>query len=224
MNKKKKIMPILFALFSIICGLLSKDIVIGIPTLLTGLLCAWYATQGKSINYVMGFINYLLMAYTSFENRLYGLFFFNVSIFAPFQLLGYFSWKKASDKNDIVISRKFTLKNSIIIITSCIASSLFTGYILAQIPGQRLSILDASSNCLNLCGIVLMCLRFKEGWWLWLLNNIIDLIIWIFTFIAKGPNATMMLLVSIGYLLLNIYGLYNWYRDKPMKNIIKNES
>ena len=42
--------------------------------------------------------------------------------------------------------------------------------------------MDAASNCINLCGVVLMILRFKESWWLWLINNVIDLIIWIIIF------------------------------------------
>ena len=223
MKQRRDILAsILFIILSIVCGFATKDFVIGIPTLLTGLLCAWYTTQGKSFNYIMGFINYLLMAYTSYVNHLYGLFLFNTFIFAPFQLIGYFSWRKSCDANNTVISRKFTIKNSIIIIISCVLSSLLLGFVLSQIPGQRLSILDATSNCLNLCGIVLMCLRFKEGLWLWLMNNIADFLIWLFTFIAKGPNSTMMLLVSTGYLLLNIYSIYNWYHFKNKQEVTKN--
>ena len=70
--------------------------------------------------------------------------------------------------------------------------------------------MDASSNCINLCGIILMILRFKEAWWIWLVNNIIDLIIWIITVLNKGDGSIMMLLVSIGYLLINIYGIIKW--------------
>lgn len=55
-----------------------------------------------------------------------------------------------------------------------------------------------------------MILRFKESWWIWLVNNVIDLIIWIITFINNGEGSMMMLLVSIGYLLINIYGIIKW--------------
>lgn len=79
--------------------------------------------------------------------------------------------------------------------------------------------MDASSNCINLCGVILMILRFKESWWLWLINNIIDLSIWIITFINKGEGSSMMLLVSIGYLLINIYGIIKWHIEaKKNKN------
>ena len=55
-----------------------------------------------------------------------------------------------------------------------------------------------------------MILRFKECWWVWLFNNILDLTIWIITVINKGDNSIMMLLVSIGYLTINIYGIISW--------------
>ena len=55
-----------------------------------------------------------------------------------------------------------------------------------------------------------MILRFKESWWIWLVNNIIDLGIWIITFVERGEGSFMMLLVSIGYLLINIYGIIKW--------------
>lgn len=106
--------------------------------------------------------------------------------------------------------REFTLKNSILITLSCIILNLILGYLLTLIPGQRLAFLDSTSNIINLCGVILMILRFKECWWVWLFNNIIDLIIWLITVINKGDNAIMMLLVSIGYFSINIYGIIKW--------------
>lgn len=37
----------------------------------------------------------------------------------------------------------------------------------------------------------------------------IDLIIWLINTINNTQNAAMMLIVSIGYMLINIYGLFN---------------
>ena len=85
--------------------------------------------------------------------------------------------------------------------------------LLNLIPNQRLALMDAASNCINLCGVVLMILRFKEAWWLWFINNIIDLSIWIITTLNNGTGSVMMLLVSIGYLLINIYGMIKWHID-----------
>lgn len=210
MSKKNIIITIICIIISIICGIITNDLIIGGIILATGLLCAYFASEGKRINYILGLINYLLMGYVSFRNNLFGIFFFYIFIFSPLQIYGFISWKKNLNKDDNVKVREFTLKNSIIITLSCIVGSFILGYILILIPGQRLALMDAASNCINLCGIVLMILRFKESWWLWLINNVIDLIIWIITVANNGYSSIMMLLVSIGYLLINIYGVIRW--------------
>ena len=210
MSKKNIIITIICIVIVIISVIITNDILVGGSILASGLLCAYFASEGKRVNYILGLINYLLMGYVSFKNNLFGIFFFYIFIFSPLQIHGFISWKKNLNQDNNVKVREFTLKNSIIITLSCIIGSLILGYVLTLIPGQRLPFMDAASNCINLCGAVLMILRFKESWWLWLINNIIDLIIWIITFINKGEGSAMMLLVSIGYLLINIYGVIKW--------------
>lgn len=210
MNKKYFIVTIVCLIISVVTGILSNDLLIGGTILLTGQLCAYFASEGKRINYVIGLINYLLMGYVAFKNNLFGIFFFYLFVFSPLQVKGFITWNKNLNNDNNVKVREFTFKNSIIITLSCIVGSLLLGYLLTLIPSQRLAFMDASSNCINLCGVILMILRFKEAWWIWLINNIIDLIIWIITTTNGGDGAIMMLLVSIGYLLINIYGVVRW--------------
>ncbi len=211
MNKKYLIIIITCFIISLVSGLITNDLLLGGSILFTGLLCAYLASEAKRSNYIISLINYLLMGYVSLKNNLYGIAFFNIFIFSSLQLYGYITWKSNVDEEDTVSVREFTLKNSIIITLSCIISSFILGYLLTKVPGQRLAFLDSTSNIINLCGVILMILRFKECWWVWLFNNIIDLTIWIITAINKGDNSIMMLLVSIGYLTINIYGIISWH-------------
>lgn len=213
MNKKYFIVTAICIIFSIIIGLFTNDLLIGGSILATGILCAYFASEGKRINYILSLINYLLMGYVSFRNNLYGIFFFYVFVFSPLQIQGFVTWKKNLDEDNNIKVRQFTLKNSIIITLSCIIGSFILGYLLTLIPNQRLAFMDAASNCINLCGVILMILRFKECWWVWLTNNIIDLAIWIITAVNNGHGSVMMLLVSIGFLLINIYGIFKWNLD-----------
>lgn len=215
--KKDTLYTITIIIFSIICGILIKDYFLGTLALICGLLNAYYASVGKTYNYIFGALFCLLNAYISYINGLYGIAILSVIIFFPSQIQGYISWIKIEHNNNEVSIRGFTFKNSIIIITSCIFGSLLLGFLLTKIPGQQLAFLDSSSNVINLCGIILMNLRFKECWVIWLFNNSIDLIIWIINAANKSPNSLMMLLVSIGYLLINIYGLVKWYKIEKKK-------
>lgn len=209
---KNKIYTLLIIIFSIICGIISKDYFLGTLILICGLLNSYYASIGKIYNYIFGALYSLLSGYVCYINGLYGIAILSILVYFPSQIQGYVSWKKNTNENKEVEVRGFTLKNSILITLSCIVGSLILGVLLSKIPGQQLAFLDSSSNAINLCGIVLMNLRFKECWAVWLFNNSIDLFIWIINAINGTSNSIMMLLVSIGYLLINIYGLIKWIK------------
>ena len=215
---KNKTYTILIIIFSIICGILSHDYFLGTLILMSGLLNAYYASIGKIYNYIFGAIYCLLSGYVCYLNWLYGIATLSLLVFFPSQIHWYLMWNKNRKENKKKVKiRWFTLKNSIIITTICIVGSFLFWYLLNKIPWQNLAFLDASSNIIQLCGIVLMNMRFKECWVVWLFNNTIDLIIWIINFILWTPNATMMLIVSIWYLLINIYWLIKrikFERDK----------
>lgn len=200
-------------IFSAGAGIMSKDLWIGGSILATGLISAYYASHGKRINYLLGFANYLLMAYVSWQNHIYGMFLSYALLFAPLQLKGFFAWKKetGNDKQEVSV-RRFTLKKSLGITGASIVCSLTLGYVLSQIPSQQLSYLDAFANCINFFGVILMIQRHEEAFWLWLINNTADLIIWTLLLIRGGEGAFMMFLASVGFLLINIYGIVNWHR------------
>lgn len=214
---KNKIISIIIIFFSLICGIISEDYFLGTGVLICGLLNAYYASIGKTYNYIFGALFCLLNGYISYLNGLYGMAILSLVIYFPSQIQGYLSWKKNANNNNKVKIRGFNKTNSIIITTSCIVGSIILGFLLSKIPGQQLAFLDASSNIINLCGIILMNLRFKECWIIWLFNNSIDLSIWGINFIRGGANSAMMLLVSIGYLIINVYGLIKWIKMEKHK-------
>lgn len=211
MNKKKAFLyPFIIIIFSIVCGILTKDYFLGTAILMCGLLNGYYASTRKVCNYVFGLLFCIFNLYVSYLNGLYGIFAFSLIIFIPSQIQGFISWLKNRNRNNEVIVRHFDLKTSLIVIVSSLLCSLGLGYLLTKVPGQNLAFLDSTSTILNVCTIVLMNLRYKEFWIIYLFNNIVDLIIWSINACYGTHNAMMMLIVSIGYLLMNIYGLYKW--------------
>lgn len=215
-NKKNMIVIIVSAIISIIIGIISKDAIIGSLILFTSIMNSYLASIGKKESYITGLISSILTSYVSLKNNLYGLFFFYLIIFAPMQVYGYINWKNNEDDSKNVKIRAFTIKNSLIIIFACIIGSFLLGYLLTLIPNQKLAFLDASSNIINLCAVILMILRFNESWWIWLFNNIIDLIIWSVTFKNNGMAAFSMFTSSLIYLIINVYGIIKW--NKKLKD------
>lgn len=163
MNKKNAFLyPFIIIIFSIVCGIITKDYFLGTATLMCGLLNGYYASTRKVCNYVFGLLFCVFNLYVSYINGLYGIFAFSLIIFIPSQIQGFISWLKNRNKNNEVIVRHFDLKTSLIVIVSSILGSLGLGYLLTKVPGQNLAFLDSSSTILNVCSIVLMNLRYKE--------------------------------------------------------------
>ncbi len=74
-NKKYIIIILICIAISLISGIITHDIIIGGLNLLTALLCAYFSSEGKRISYILGLINYLLIGYVSFKNKLWFIYF-----------------------------------------------------------------------------------------------------------------------------------------------------
>lgn len=207
---KEQLIPIIFIFVSVITGIVTNEIGLGIIIAASGLLNAWYASLGKSYNYIFGAIYCMFSAYVTYTNGLYGMTLFTIFVYFPSQILGWISWNKQKNKDSEVKIRRFNLLVSLIVTFSCIIGSFGLGLILSKIPGQQLAFLDASSNIITVSGIILMYLRYRECWWVWLTSYSIDVAIWTLNVINHNANSKMMLFVSIGYLLINVYGLIMW--------------
>lgn len=217
MNLKNKkynqvIVPILVCIISIIIGILSKNTFVGMIVLITGILNSYYSSVGNKINFPIGVINNLALSYVAFKNNNYGLVIFNLLFFMPINIKGYFEWNKNSNK-DVVENRGLGLKKGAITIILSIVTGLLVAYLLQLIPGERLTYLDSFTNVISFIAGILLMLRYNESWILYLVNNVLDLTLWIINFSSGGFDSLMVLLMSVTYLVINIYALFKW-RDK----------
>ena len=57
---------------------------------------------------------------------------------------------------------------------------------------------------ITVAGQLLMILRYREQWILWIALNILSIVLW-----AENPS---MYLMFGAYLLNSVYGFYNWSR------------
>ena len=209
--KPKYIFIIIFVIFSAILGYFSGDLILGGLLLSTGLITSYLACIGRRSGYIFGFINALLISYVAYKNNLFGSFAVNAFIFAPLEIYGLVSWSRHLDSEKDVKIRKFDLKTSIIIVLSCIAGSILVGLILSLIPTQQLAFMDSTINCLDICALILLNLRYKENWALWITSGALSIIVWSIAFSNGGENAFMRLIAAIGFLFINIYGAIKWH-------------
>ena len=206
------IVPILVCIISIIIGVFSKNTFVGMIVLITGILNSYYSSVGNKINFPIGVINNLALSYVALKNNNYGLVIFNLLFFMPINIKGYFEWNKNSNK-DVVENRGLGLKKGAITIILSIVTGLLVAYLLQLIHGERLTYLDSFTNVISFIAGILLMLRYNESWILYLVNNVLDLTLWIINFSSGGFDSLMVLLMSVMYLVINIYALFKW-RDK----------
>lgn len=206
---KEIVVIILSFILSFVIGAMFGDYVWGSLTLAFGFLNAYYMALGRWENYIYGILFTLTYAYICTINGLYGWLIFTIIFYLPVQIYGIVNWFK-NKTDDVVEVKSFTLKNSIIICLSIFVGSFILGFLLSLIPSQNMAFLDSTSQIINISGVVLVSIRFKECWYVWIANNLIDTIIWILNVIKGASNAEMTLITSIMYLVMNVVGLVYW--------------
>ena len=194
---------------SILLGIVFDDYIWGSLTLIFGFLNSYYMAIGKWQNYIFGILFTITYTYICAINGLYGWLIFSLIFYLPVQIYGIVNWFKNKEDEQVQM-KSFTWKNSLIICSLVILGSTLLGFLLSLIPNQNLAFLDSTSQIINICGVILVAIRFRECWYVWLANNIIDLSIWIVNIINHTPNSKMALITSIMYLVMNIIGVICW--------------
>jgi nicotinamide mononucleotide transporter len=194
---------------SILLGIIFDDYIWGSLTLIFGFLNSYYMAIGKWQNYIFGILFTITYTYICAINGMYGWLIFSLIFYLPVQIYVIVNWFKNKEDEQVQM-KSFTWKNSLIICSLVILGSTLLGFLLSLIPNQNLAFLDSTSQIINICGVVLVAIRFRECWYVWLANNIIDLSIWIVNIIKHTPNSEMALITSIMYLVMNIIGVICW--------------
>lgn len=208
MTKKQIIFYIIGTiLFSYGLGLIFRDKwLLGSTTLALGVIQCIYETRGKLAGQIIGLAETIFSIIVCALSSLYGSILFSFIVYVPIGIFGIVNWKK-HDNNGVVDLKVMNWKKSLLTILLISVSTLVVSWILSLIPTQNLSILDSLSNILSIAGSLLVALRYKEGWIMWLLACFVDLAIWIILLVnGYSANAVMMIITSVVYAILNIWG------------------
>lgn len=171
---------------------------------ISGIFCVVLCAKGKKSQYIWGLFNILGYVVIAFINKYYGEVMLNALYYLPSQFIGYYLWNKhTNQKQEKVEGKKLNLKQSIIflLITTI---GIFTYKILLDFLGGSVTLLDSTSTVISVIANLLMILRYREQWLLWIIIDIITVIMW---FIAGDYIMVTMWTV---YLINAFYGYHNW--------------
>lgn len=170
---------------------------------ISGIFCVVLCAKGKKSQYIWGVINVIGYVIISFINKYYGEVMLNALYYLPSQFIGYRLWKKNSKSDDAVIGKKLYFKQCLILLI-LIGGAIFIYKWLLDLLGGFKTLFDSSSTVISVVANLLMMLRYREQWLLWIIIDIITVIMWLMV-----GDFIMVTMWSV-YLINAFYGYYNW--------------
>lgn len=186
------------------------DTLIGLITSLTGMLCVVLTAKGKISNFYFGIVNVALYVFISFQSKYYGEALLNLLYFLPMSFVGIYYWYKHEnkEKKDVVNILKISKTEFAFWLLVSVAGTLSYGLFL-NLLGGTLPFVDASSTVLSITGMILVVRRAREQWILWIVEDVIEVAMWVYVFATQGGNVSMIVMWA-AYLTNAVYGWYNW--------------
>ncbi|AHG21638.1 nicotinamide riboside transporter PnuC [Chania multitudinisentens RB-25] len=198
---------------------------------LFGLLCIWYASKEKIINYLFGLINVTLFAVIFFQIQLYAslllqLFFFVANIY------GWYAWSRQTQDHQAELQiRWLSLPKALVWGAVCVggialmtfnidrvfayltqltvAIMQFLGFN-AQLPAlepDAFPFWDSTMMVLSIAAMILMTRKYVENWLLWLAVNVISVVIFAY------QGVYVMALEYVILMLIALNGSRLWIRS-----------
>lgn len=203
---------LLFIAMQIGIYIYNPDSILGIVSGIAGIICNVFVSKGKISNYFFGLIFAYTYFYISLGANFLGEMNTTLYVYIPAQFIGYFLWKANMQKEQnsaAVIAKALTVKGWIGLLAFLIIGTLLFVELLNYYGGSSTG-LDGLSTIIVIAAQVLMVLRYREQWLLWIVLNIISIALW-------AENTSMYVMYS-AYLLNSLYGYYNWSKLQKTNN------
>ena len=162
-----------------------------------GLLCIWFASKEKTINYLFGLINVSLFAIIFYQIQLYALLLLQVFFFFA-NIYGWYAWTRPQPSGDRLVVRWLDKEKAAIISVFVLLSILLLTFYIAPVFFARANFtveilnfggaglgapvlqpdafpfLDSTVTVLSVIAQILMTRKYVENWILWIVINIIS--------------------------------------------------
>jgi nicotinamide mononucleotide transporter len=218
----EKIWFILFAAVGVTLSFIWGDTIIGFVAFISGIICVLLAAKGSKWNYIIGVLNCLTYAWVSSQVGLFGEVIEMLAFYLPLQFIGFFMWGKKTKPDGIVAMKKLRLLHIIIGVAVSAAAVFGFGLFLNSLEGQVNPFLDSFATVLTIIAAILMLLRFRECWLMYIAVNIASVALWLLRFADGNPDSATMIAMWGAYLVNSVYGAFVWY--KGTKEVVKDEA
>ncbi len=207
---------VLFVSAGTLVTIFTKDSLLNYAILLSGIFCVVLAAKGNIWTYAFGLVNSVGYAYVSFTNGLYGEMALNILFFVPTNILGFLMWQRHQVK-DSVAMRGLERAQFAYILLGCVALIAVLGFALSHIKTQNTPYINGISTTLSIVATILMMLRYKEQWVLYILLNLVTIVMWLIRLLNGSADGAIMILMWGAFLINAVYGYFIWRKGAAVK-------
>ena len=169
-----------------------------------GVFCVVLCAGGKKSQYYWGFVNIIAYIIIALINKYYGEVMLNALYYLPTQFIGLYVWGKHYNKPaDQVEGLRMDGKH-IVIWSICSVAGIFVYKLILDTLGGNATLLYSMSTVFSIVANILMVMRYREQWALWIIVDVVTVVMWI---IAGDFLMTIMWAI---YLINAVYGWIMW--------------
>ncbi|HEY6528909.1 MAG TPA: nicotinamide riboside transporter PnuC [Cellvibrionaceae bacterium] len=210
----------LFVCAGTVVTVFTKDSLFNYAILLTGIFCVVLAAKGNIWTYAFGLFNSLGYAYVAFTNGLYGDMGLNILFFVPTNIIGFVLWRRHQAINAVAMRGLNIIQLGFILI-ACATLIGILGFALSNIKTQNTPYIDATSTILSIAATLLMILRYKEQWVLYIVLNIVTIVMWLIRHLSGSADGAIMMLMWSAFLINSIYGYFVWRKGAMLASKVE---
>ncbi len=184
--------------------------VIATVSSVSGIWCVVLVAKKRVSNYLWGVINAIAYAYMAYTWKLYGEVMLNALFFLPMQIIGYKMWLgNRVNVDEVKVKFLGNLEKIAVAMLTILIVSMY-GFFLKYLGGTT-PYLDSMSTVLSVVAMILMALRYREQWLLWIIVDVVTVIMWSnIVFLQGGLFNIGILIMWISFLINAVYGYYSW--------------
>lgn len=169
-----------------------------------GVFCVVLCAGGRKSQYYWGFVNIAAYIVIALINKYFGEVMLNALYYLPTQFIGLYVWGKHYNKPaDRVDGLRMDMKH-IAVWSVCSVAGIFVYKLILDALGGNATLLDSMSTVFSIVANILMVMRYREQWALWIIVDVVTVIMWI---IAGDFLMTVMWAI---YLINAVYGWIMW--------------
>jgi nicotinamide mononucleotide transporter len=174
--------------------------VIEVPATLTAFLNIYLAARANIWNWLFGIFAVVLYGIIFYQTRLYGDMTLQ-AVYLLFQFYGWYEWKFGGiQASQLPITQMPKSQYFILSVVLFLLFGIFY-FLLSHYTNSNTPIIDAFTTALSLIAQWMMCRKWIENWWLWILLDVSSLYMYTYKhlYLTTALYAVFIFLCCIGY-------------------------